>query len=377
MSLGAQRAMTLRTKRSPAKMPKSQSSVRQSQRISMPHNSAFILGPNTNREWLHGVRPDKRRAIDKAEEEKAFGGERISITFRQIHTFTDHQIKIIWGQGARSKIRETAGAISTSNSIEMDSMIQAFGEENQQADFNWDSEYGTGFDVVNLVSSTTQLILCNCEIANIRVKLSLFERGVPCEIRMGPTRERTNQNDTIKPRNIFCLSGNENPVFRDNDESCSEIIGDLAILFYLGKFYPILPSAEVSARQLHRLTSQMFSRVTKANEILFLWQELRRSGMTASTRSTHSLRRISLERPYPPDGTQLTEFEGELEVWEGYAEETEYIGGDFYAIVDCAFWPVLNDIVQKWEGWSKHKYPYLAAYHQKIANKESVKRALM
>ena len=368
--------MILRTKKALTKTPDSQSNLRQSQRIPMPHNSAFILGLATNRKWLHGIRPDKRRAVERAEEDKAFGGERISITFRQINTFTDHQLTKIWGQGARSKSRETAGTISTNNTKEMDLMIQAFGKENRQVDFDWDVEYGAGFDVVNLVSNTAQLILCNSEIANQRVKLSLCERGIQCEIKHGSTTEPPSNKNTDATRDIFCLSGKENPIFRDIDEGCSETVGDLDILFYLEKFYPTLPSVEVSARQLHRLNSRVFSRVTKANELFYLWRELYRSRMPAAIPNDHSSRHLKLERSEPLDGTPLSEFEGELEVWEEYAEETAYIGGDFYAIIDCAFWPVLNDIVHRWEGWKASRFPDLAAYHQKIANRESVKKAL-
>ena len=118
----------------------------------MPHNSVFVLGPRTNARWLHGIRADKRLPGEKSHEEKAFGGERISITFRQIGTFIDEEKRTIWGQGAVSKDRTKAGKISTNNSSEMESMILAFGKENQQVDFDWDAEYGKGFNVVNLTS---------------------------------------------------------------------------------------------------------------------------------------------------------------------------------------------------------------------------------
>ena len=346
----------------------------------MPHNSIFVLGPETNKRWLHGIRADKRRQEEKSREEKSFGGERISITFRQIGTFTCHDNRTIWGQGARSKTQATAGIISTTNSGEMDAMIKAFGKENQQVDFDWDQEYGSGFDVVNLISTVPQLYLCNDEIANLRVKLSLLKHGVPCDFIQGPPDYRTT---TSKPKTIFALSGDENPVFRDIDEASSEIVGDLAILFYLGKVYPLLPSKPLSPQQMHQSTTQVFSRVTQANEILYLWQELSGSSLTDSTRRSHSLRRQTPD--HGSSGAQpasdvkmskLDEFKGELDIWEDYAEETEFIGGEYYSVVDCAFWPVLNDIVHKWDGWNETKYPDLAAYHHNVGQMESVRKAL-
>lgn len=377
VSLGAQRVMTLRTKKSrSAENTESAATVRQSQRIPLPHNSLFVLGPRTNLNWLHGIRADKRQSSEKSAEERAFNGERISITFRHIGTFTDEGTRKIWGQGAGSKYRVTAGNVSTNNSAEMDSMIIAFGKENQQVDFDWDAEYGGGFDVVNLVSSITRLHLCSDNVANLRVMLSLFERDVACEMTRSPPPEASARKNSLKPKTIFALSADDSPTFRDIDDGSSEITGDLAILFYLGKFYPIMPSGEVSERQLHRLTAEAFGRMTQANELLFLWQELSGSSMTASTRGSHSLRRLDNRGQGLAEIAPLEAFQAELEIWEDYAEETDYIGGDFYAVVDCAFWPVLNDIVEKWEGWSERKYPDLGAYHEKVAGMTSVQRAL-
>lgn len=377
MSLGAQRVMTLRTKKSRgANTTEPTATIRQSQRIPLPHNSIFVLGPQTNSRWLHGIRADKRQLSEKSAEEKAFNGERISITFRHIGTFTDERTRKIWGQGAVSKNRATAGEVSTSNSAEMDSMIIAFGKENQQNNFDWDAEYGGGFDVVNLVSKITKFHLCSDNIANLRVMLSLFEGDVPCEMIRSPPPDTSIRKHNLKPKTVFAPSADESPTFRDIDEGSSEITGDLAILYYLGKFYPITPSGEISERQLHRLTAEAFGRMNQANEILSLWQELQGASMTASTRGSHALRRLNSSGQGVTEIDPLEAFQAELEIWEEYAEETDYIGGDFYAIVDCAFWPVLHDIVEKWDGWSETRYPDLAAYHENVARMTSVQKAL-
>ena len=363
--------MILRTKRNRhLKNGTATPGARQVQRIPLPHNSIFVLGPRTNRHWLHGIRPDKRDAKEKSDEEKASGGERISITFRNIATFTDKYNRKIWGQGAVSKYSITAGTVSTNNSTEMDAMIEAFGKENQQSDFNWEAEYGEGFNAVNLVSDVAQIYLCQDRIANLRVLLSVLDRDIRCEV------SRTMLPEGLRGASDIDLLKKERPTFRDNDEGSSEVVGCLAILFYLDKFYPMTPSVSVTSRQLHRLNTQVFSRVTQANEILFLWQELQGTLLTASTQGSHSLRRRHSNTPGKREKSSVDEFEGELEIWEEYAEETDYVGGDFYAIVDCAFWPVLHDIVQHWDGWSAQKYPDLAAYYRKVKGMKSVQQAL-
>ncbi len=171
VSLGAMRTMTLRTKKSasasqqidqqrrasaPALSPHSQPNVRRaSQRIQLPHNSLFVLGQDTNQIWLHAIRADKRRAVEKTAEELAFNGERVSLTFRHIGTFINPKDKTIWGQGATSKIEAGARVILKGQEAvkEGEKMIRAFGQENHQShDFDWLAQYGAGFDVVNFTT---------------------------------------------------------------------------------------------------------------------------------------------------------------------------------------------------------------------------------
>jgi len=147
--------MTLRTKKT--KRPHHAADAedhRQTQRIPLPHNSAFVLGPQTNAHWLHGVRADKRLEQQKGGEEKSYKGERISITFRHIGTFMNERQRSIWGQGAKAKTKATAGDIPHGDVAQMEAMIVAFGRENQRPSFDWDAEYGQGFDVVNLIEDT-------------------------------------------------------------------------------------------------------------------------------------------------------------------------------------------------------------------------------
>ena len=385
--------MTLRTKKLAHPKPEAgESPPRNSQRIRMPHNSVFVLGCRTNMKWLHGVRPDKRPQSEKSEEERAYGGQRISLTFRHIGTYTDRSRTRIWGQGAKSKFAATAGLVSIQNNAEMEAMIAAFGKENQQVDFDWDAEYGEGFDSLNLVVPSTQrrttLYLCNDDLSNLRVKMAVIQRSIPCRMTRSKPTDPSGRRSPIVRRTIFSLSGDENPLFRDSDANQSESVGDLAILFYISRFYPSEPEPDthVSAREMHRVASNVFARITQANELLFLWQELRGEAFNASTRATHQVRRLGAE----PAGRRPSEdsfmdggppsaqaFEGEMEVWEEYAEEAEYISGEVFTIVDCAFWPVLNEVVRRWEGWSERRYPHLANYWRKIGAMASTRQAVM
>jgi len=162
VSLGAQRVMTLRSKRekkvqeeeqgdaTPPQAPEAETPPppRNSQKIPLPHNSMFVMGPDTNAKWLHGINHDNRPLKLKSEAERYEGGERISLTFRHIGTFLTADETKIYGQGARGKTRETAGAV-VHGTKEGSRLIRAFGEENQRSDFDWDRNYGQGFDVLH------------------------------------------------------------------------------------------------------------------------------------------------------------------------------------------------------------------------------------
>lgn len=161
VSLGAERTMTLRRKKALTAEPNSEAEVdvpREHQRVPLPHNSLFVLGPETNARWMHAIRTDKRPPKTKAEAERAQNGERISLTFRLIGTFlTAHPSRVasadagnalIYGQGARGKTRADARPV-VRGGPEAERLIIAFGEENHRSDFDWEANYEEGFDVVH------------------------------------------------------------------------------------------------------------------------------------------------------------------------------------------------------------------------------------
>lgn len=116
------------------------------QDFKLPHNSLFVLGWRTNREWQHAIRPDRRANSLKDADELAFYGERISLTLRSVATFLNRFTGQIYGQGARSK------APAEQDEFENDEreMVQAFSRENyQSSDFNWEATYGGGFNALN------------------------------------------------------------------------------------------------------------------------------------------------------------------------------------------------------------------------------------
>ncbi|KAK5719590.1 hypothetical protein LTR17_015304 [Elasticomyces elasticus] len=136
VSFGAQRTMRLRTKRGAAAAPMATSDKsspplsRTTYRVPMPHNSMLIMSLRTNAQYLHGINADKRPAVEFTEVEKAYGGHRISLTFRHIATFLERGGERIWGQGATSKIRAEAKLVVNDDATECERLVRAFGAEN-------------------------------------------------------------------------------------------------------------------------------------------------------------------------------------------------------------------------------------------------------
>lgn len=102
VSFGATRDMHIRDKRIRRKELLTRKKQYRKQRISLVHNSAFVMGWQTNMELTHAIPLDKRREGEKREDELMCGGERISITFRDVATYL-REDGAIFGQGGVAK----------------------------------------------------------------------------------------------------------------------------------------------------------------------------------------------------------------------------------------------------------------------------------
>lgn len=145
VSLGATRVLTIRAKRAPGdlKNQPGHCAPRPSQKIVLPHNSMFILGSVTNREFTHKISRDSRRVAEKSVDEIRDAGNRISLTFRDVATFEHNGV--IEGQGGPTSPRKPASRGTPEYENEFALMIAAFSAENREREFDWDLHYGRGF----------------------------------------------------------------------------------------------------------------------------------------------------------------------------------------------------------------------------------------
>lgn len=107
------------------------------QYIALKNNSLFVLGPETNKYFYHGIKHDNRPDVEKSIDELSFDGIRISYTFRCINTFLNIKTNQLEGQGAPQSYDNYCN--------DYDKMIEAFGKENREVTFDWTTNYGNGF----------------------------------------------------------------------------------------------------------------------------------------------------------------------------------------------------------------------------------------
>ncbi|GBF64265.1 DNA oxidative demethylase [Trichophyton mentagrophytes] len=351
VSLGALRTMILRTKADAKKATHSSpENARQTQRVPMPHNSLFILGEKSNMEWLHGIRPDKRSEKEKSKEEKAFNGERISLTFRHIGTFVNPISYTIWGQGALSKKKEKAGKIIHGDSPETERMIRAFGQENHQSDFDWDANYGRGFDVVNFVTTPSLTFLpAACDKpTDLRIRLALTENGIRYEI---PGVKDPPSNDEVDTKAASPARERQPSLLVDSDGSHVQT-GSMAILQYIAEkaYCRIADIAPDPDMKVDGLTLE--ERLDAVDELYEAW----------TTSSDGNVEQVAAK----------------LSTFNSLIHGKLYINGKLFGVDDCAFWSVLREIVETKNGSKmvEGKFPLLMGYYSRVRKRACVKQVM-
>ncbi|KAL1641883.1 hypothetical protein SLS58_005718 [Diplodia intermedia] len=365
VSFGAQRTMRLRTKRSakPTQADDEATAVRQTQRVAMPHNSAFVLGQQTNMRWLHGINADKRPAEEKSSLEKDFAGMRISLTFRHIGTFLSNDSSKIWGQGATSKSRDTAQPVVNGDEKQAEALVRAFGAENQATDFDWEQTYGRGSDVLHLARDpppeTPTLYASHSSVENHAVRLYLAALGLAYSLVEPPPVRHA---DDFERRSI-CL--------RDTDASNTEICGATLILSYLESHYsqphprPPRPNSSSPSSAAadddddqRRRPSDGGGGSGGANLSRALSTDL--AALEETRAATPSLRhRTNSGNSNNNGGTA----EGQREERGKASSPSPYLAGDAFSVADCAVWPLVDALRRSgWAGWSDEWWPELVGY---------------
>lgn len=328
VSFGAQRTMRLRTK----KPDKGDDSQRETQRVTMPHNSMFVLGLKSNTRWLHGIMADKRIVTERSDAENAYEGMRISLTFRHIATYLDAKCRTIWGQGATVKDQRDAADVINDDEEENERLVRAFSRENHAPSFDWDHWYGDGFDVLHFKGSPKDLPILfasNNEVENNMVKVYLAERNVEYSLIQAPKVSTQRELD----RQVG---------FRDTDKDRTEVTTSVIVIAYLERFYT------------HDTDERNRPCMAASYDILIM--------MTGLLKHWYN-------RHVP---TYPHSFIDALEVLEErYAfSPGHFISGRRFAYSDCIAWVILDELIRNWDEWSEEDFPGLTGYYRMVWKKK-------
>ncbi|TKA59251.1 hypothetical protein B0A49_12399 [Cryomyces minteri] len=383
VSFGAQRTMRLRTKKS----ADPGLGARQTHRVPMPHNSMFVLGPETNMRWLHGINADRRRLEERSEVELAYEGMRISLTFRHIGTFLNADESLIWGQGATGKSREVAAGTVSGDDAKTDAMINAFGTENHSSDFDWNATYGAGFDVLHFRAPPPILpifFLSGDLVEDTSVLMYLEELGIRHE-RKHPPPPPTDPGHKIHPlapaaTQADQLAGQSSAeevqtpkpspkqrtverrcCLRDTDPQHTEVASAVPILLYLDRY--------------HSPASASTSRPAAATAFSLLTTDLPR--LTASSHLASHRLPLPTASPSP-----LQDLLAQLND-DAARRGTAFLAGEEVGVADCAFWPLLDALGRRRAGEGEEdgagfgtRCWWLEAWWERMRGRESVRRAV-
>ncbi|KAF2737022.1 hypothetical protein EJ04DRAFT_431788 [Polyplosphaeria fusca] len=337
VSFGAQRTMRLRTKKSAKADESSEPGQRETQRVAMPHNSMFVLGQDSNMRWLHGIPADKRMKSEKSDDETAYSGIRISLTFRHIGTFLDAENGTIWGQGATAKEQRGAQDVINDDEDENERIVRAFSKENHETEFDWDDHYGDGFDVLHFRNPPEDLPILfasNNMVETRMVQLFLWENKINHTFLEAPDLDKQYELD----RQV-CL--------RDNDVNHTEVVIAVPILLYLDHYHPMDRDDRGRA-----CSSRSYETFVMVSVLLKYW----------------------VNRHVP---TYYNDFVNQLAALEERhaLDAGPFIAGRRFAIGDCSTWPALDELVINWDGWTEERFPRLTEYYRMIWKKrKSVQR---
>jgi glutathione S-transferase len=135
--------------------------------------------------------------------------------------------------------------------------------------------------------------------------------------------------------------------FRDNDALHTEVSTSSSILLYLDRYHPL--DKDDRSRSC---TANAYSIIPFASELLKVWNN------------------IDLHTHTPKLATLLACLEERLAT-----EGGPFIAGRRFSIADCFVWPIVDEVVGKWDAWDEERYGKLGEWYRVTWRKKgSVKK---
>jgi glutathione S-transferase len=339
-------------------------------RVPMPPGSVFELGSATNRFFKHLIKKCMDVCVSKAYLWSSVDGRsikthdeaavllrevgRISLTLRDIATWKRRTDGYVVGQGAPSE-----GPYTRSIEEQRKNMLESFGKDNNETDFNWAENYGKGFDILS-IKPCNVLYFINGSISSIRVRTMVRMLGMECReyrlrIMMKRSQTHTRFFSSLNPRK-------ECPFFITT--SGVRMNESLAILTYLDRW-----GCEKAPVDGFIATSNLPSPHFRG--LAYAWMQEAENLNAAYEEAEEAIFKRKPGETNPPEhyAKLLRHVAHELEVWIPRIAKPlgggPFLLGRAMCIADVAFFSVVNYMWRR--GLDLTQYdPCLSAYYETV-----------
>jgi glutathione S-transferase len=174
----------------------------------------------------------------------------------------------------------------------------------------------------------------------------------------------SNPKETRLPEFLAINHRGKTPVLIDGDTTINESIAILHYIEdYLGPNIPLLPPLAHRSDRARAL-----ARIQETENLHIVYDELEDAHFHAANGNTgplaNEVRDDLVQAVYK-----------ELDFWEKYAGEADYIAGRQFTLADAAFFPLLGYMLHRGFQWDSTRWPNLKGYFDRIWAKDCAKKA--
>ncbi|CCA66318.1 related to glutathione-S-transferase EC=2.5.1.18-Sorangium cellulosum [Serendipita indica DSM 11827] len=205
------------------------------------------------------------------------------------------------------------------------------------------------------------LYYVNGSIPSWRVQMALFEKNVDFDqIRL---KVMSHPKETRTPEFLAINHRGKTPVLVDGETRINESIAILHYIEdYLGPARPLLPPLTERSNR-----ARVLARIQETENLHIAYDNLEDAHFEAANAGhvlSQETRAALVQMVYE-----------ELDFWEKYASEADYIAYSDFTLADAAFFPFLGYMLRRGFEWQDSRWPHLKRYYEKVWERDCAQRA--
>jgi glutathione S-transferase len=169
--------------------------------------------------------------------------------------------------------------------------------------------------------------------------------------------------ETRLPNFLALNHRGKTPVLVDGEVTINESIAILHYIEdYLGRDVPLLPPLSERAAR-----ARVLARIQETENLHSIYDELEDGHFEAA----NGHRTLSREER----AGLVNAVYNELDFWEKYASEADFIAGPIFTLADTALFPFLGYMLRRGFSWNEERWPSLKRYYDRVWSKDCAQRA--